>query len=85
MTELAIISPILGPRQKPLKDFYSRKEAAAYLTSIGYRIAPKTLANLAQNDNAGKGPSFERIGWGMVRYARVALDEWAAARTVRVA
>lgn len=85
MTELAIISPVVGPRQKPLKDFYSRKEAAAYLTERGYRIAPQTLANLAKNENQGNGPAFERIGWGRVRYARIDLDEWSARKTVRVA
>lgn len=85
MTELAIISPVLGPRQKPLKDFYSRKEAAAYLTANGYPIAPQTLANFASNENRLNGPAFERIGWGNVRYARVDLDEWAARKTVKIA
>lgn len=85
MTELAIISPVLGPRQKPLKDYYSRKEAALYLTERGHRITAKTLANKAQNSNEGRGPPFERLDWGLVRYARIDLDEWAAKRTVRVA
>lgn len=85
MTELAIISPVMGPRQKPLKDFYSRKEAAAYLTERGHKIAPQTLANWAAHENAGKGPAFERCGWSSVRYARVDLDEWSAQRTKRIA
>lgn len=82
--DLAIISPVLGPRARPLKDFYSRKEAALYLTSIGYGIAAKTLENMANNNNKGKGPPFDRIGWGSVRYARADLDAWAKARTTRV-
>lgn len=84
MSELAIISPVMGPRQKPLKEYYSRKEAAAYLTERGYRIAPQTLANLAKNENQGKGPSFERLGWCNVRYARADLDAWLRSRIVRV-
>lgn len=82
--DLAIISPVLGPRAKPLKEFYSRKEAALYLTSIGHPISAKTLQNKADNNNAGGGPPFDRIGWGSVRYARADLDAWAKARTTRV-
>ncbi len=82
--DLAIISPVLGPRAKPLKEFYSRKESALYLCSIGYQIAEKTLKNMASNNNEGKGPPFDRIGWGSVRYARADLDAWARARTTRV-
>lgn len=83
-SDLAIIFPVLGARARPLKDFYSRKESAIYLTSIGYPIAAKTLENMANNNNKGKGPPFDRIGWGSVRYARADLDAWAKARTVRV-
>lgn len=83
-SDLAIISPVLGPRAKPLKEFYSRKEAALYLTSIGHPITETTLRNKASNSNAGNGPPFDRIGWGSVRYARSDLDAWAKARTTRV-
>lgn len=82
--ELSIISPVVAARAKPLKDFYSRKEAAIYLTAIGYKITAKTLTNLASNNNEGKGPPFDRLGWGSVRYGRGDLDAWAKARTVRV-
>lgn len=82
--DLAIISPVLGPRQRPLKDFYSRKEAALYLTSIGHPISVQTLHNKASNGNAGSGPPFDRTGWGSVRYARADLENWAAKRTTRV-
>lgn len=83
-SDLAIISPVLGPRARPLKEFYDRKEAALYLSSIGQRITAATLRNLASNNNAGKGPPFDRIGWGSVRYSRADLDAWAKARTTRV-
>jgi hypothetical protein len=82
--DLAIISPVLGPRQAPLKDYYSRKEAARYLTSIGHPIEAKTLANLASNNNEGGGPPFDRVGWGSVRYSRADLDAWAKGRTARI-
>ena len=84
VSDLAIISPVLGPRPKPLKEFYSRKEAALYLTSIGHSISDGRLRNLASNNNAGGGPPFDRISWGSVRYARADLDAWAKARTTRV-
>ena len=83
-SDLAIISPVLGPRAKPVKEFYDRKEAARYLTEIGQPITPKTLENMASNSNEGKGPPFDRIGWRAVRYARADLDAWAKARTTRV-
>lgn len=84
MTDLATTLPLASSRAKPQKDWLSRKEAAIYLTSIGCRIAPKTLENLAANNNAGKGPAFTRNGWKMVQYKRGDLDLWAAARMTRV-
>lgn len=83
-SDLAILTPSPGPRPKPLKDFYSRKEAAAYLSSIGHPISSGRLRNLASNNNAGGGPPFDRISWGSVRYARADLEAWARARTTRV-
>jgi hypothetical protein len=82
--DLAIISPVLGPRQKPLQDYYNRKEAARYLTDNGLPISVQTLANMASNNNKGKGPPFDRVAWGMVRYRREDLDKWSRARTVRI-
>lgn len=58
----------------------SRKEAAAYLTKLGYTISPQTLAHMAANNNARKGPSFIKIGWSQVKYRRSALDTWAKAQ-----
>lgn len=57
---------------------FTRKQAAAYLTSIGCRIAATTLAKLAANDNAGKGPRFKRWRWRTVSYTKTDLDQWAA-------
>jgi hypothetical protein len=82
--DLAILSPAATPRAKPLKDYYSRKEAALYLTSIGHPISVQTLCNKASNNNSGSGPPFDRTGWGSVRYARADLEAWARARTTRV-
>jgi hypothetical protein len=71
-------------RAKPPKDWLSRKEAAIYLSSIGCRISPRTLDNLAANNNAGKGPPFKRFRWNRVQYMRVNLDAWAKAECVEV-
>ena len=65
-------------------DKMSRKQAAAYLTSLGTRLSEKTLANLASNNNAGKGPSFTRSGWRTLYYFKADLDAWHKGRTVKV-
>lgn len=62
----------------------TRKEAANYLTSLGYRLSAKSLANLASNDNALKGPPFYRYGWRTIRYDREDLQKWFEARVKRV-
>jgi len=54
-----------------------RKDAAAYLTSIGCPISPATLEKLASNDNAGGGPRFVRMRWRTVRYRKDDLADWA--------
>ena len=58
----------------------SRKEAARHLTSLGYTIAPQTLAEMASNNNAGKGPPFVKFGWSQVKYRKSELDNWAKSR-----
>ena len=58
----------------------NRKEAARYLNSLGYTIAPQTLARMASNGNAEKGPPFVKFGWSQVKYRRCELDVWAKAR-----
>jgi hypothetical protein len=73
-----------APASKPVKDWMSRKEAAAYLTRIGYPIAPKTLANMAANNNAGNGPAYLRARWRVVQYRRADLDLWVNREMVRV-
>lgn len=82
MTNLATTLPI--PRAKPEKDWLSRKEAAIYLTRLGCKIAPQTLAKYASNQNARRGPSYTRVGWKMVQYRREDLETWARLRMVRV-
>lgn len=67
------------------KLWLSRKEAAAFLTRSGYRISPKTLANMAANNNAGHGPSFTRYSWRNISYNRLELLQWVERQTVRVA
>jgi hypothetical protein len=67
------------------KQQFSRKEAARYLTLLGYRISPKTLQNLASNSNAGNGPAFTRVGWNHpVTYDRADLDTWARKRMTKI-
>jgi len=54
-----------------------RKEAAAFLTSHGYRTAPATLAKLAC---VGGGPPFESFGRRPL-YRETELLKWAQARS----
>ena len=76
-----------APLQTALKrdhDHFTRKEAAHYLTTKGCPISAATLAGMASNDNAGKGPPFTRFRWKRVIYLRKDLDEWMAKQTTRV-
>ena len=63
---------------KTAAEWLTRKEAAAYLTSIGCSIAAKTLANLACRHGGQAGPPYVARGWRTVRYRRADLDDWAA-------
>lgn len=65
-------------------DWLSRKEAALFLQYIGLPIEPKTLANLASNNNALHGPPFTRFSWKAVRYRVEDLRSWAEAKQSRV-
>ncbi len=65
-------------------DYLTRKESAAFLRTIGCKIAPQTLANMAAHNNAGKGPRFTRMGWNSVLYHKDDLRRWAANRKVVV-
>jgi hypothetical protein len=66
------------------QEFLGRKECANYLTALGIDIAPKTLSNLAANNNGGNGPPFIRTRWSKVYYRRTDVDEWAKAQTVHI-
>ena len=68
----------------PKKEWFSRKEASAYLESIGCPLAANTLAKMAENDNEGGGPPFTRIRWRIVRYRRTDLDAWVDKVSVRI-
>lgn len=67
------------------KQFLSRKEAARFLTSIGYPISDRTLERMANNNNAGNGPPYKRYRWRTVSYDRQDLIAWAEKNTTRVA
>ena len=54
-----------------------RQQAAAFLTTHGYRIAPATLAKLA---SMGGGPIFESFGRRPL-YREPDLLAWAQSRT----
>jgi hypothetical protein len=69
---------------QPEKEWLSRKEAARYLLRFGVKLTPKTLANLASNQNAGNGPSFTRDGWKTVQYRPCDLEAWAKARRTEI-
>jgi len=62
----------------------TRKEAAAFLTRIGCPISVWTLAQMAVNNNAGKGPAFTRTGWKTLRYEPADLRAWAEKKITRV-
>ena len=55
----------------------SRKEAADFLTNLGYKTAPATLAKLA---SIGGGPVFESFGRKPL-YKPADLLNWAQARS----
>jgi hypothetical protein len=67
-----------------IKEHLSRKQAAAYLCSLGFNIAPKTLANLAYRSNRGDGPPYTRFRSKTV-YARGELEAWARRHAQRIA
>jgi hypothetical protein len=62
----------------------TRKEAAAFLGTIGCPISHRTLANMAAKDNAMGGPPFQRVRRKIVRYQRDDLVRWAQQSSVRV-
>lgn len=65
-------------------EWLTRKEASRFLSRIGCPVSVATLAGMAANNNAGKGPAFTRTGWRTVRYQPADLRAWANGRTTRV-
>ena len=62
----------------------SRKEAAAYLETIGCpRISVRSLEKWAANNNAGKGPPFTKMR-SVIGYQREDLDQWAWREAKRI-
>ena len=58
------------------RQYLDRREASGFLTSLGLRVAPATLAKYA---TLGGGPAMRH--WGrMVIYDTASLVEWANAK-----
>lgn len=68
----------------PPEVWLTRKAAAHYLRLKGFAMTETTLARMASNNNAGKGPAFTRFGWKTVKYLKDDLDAWSEARKARV-
>jgi hypothetical protein len=62
---------------QPTEPRLNRKEAADFLTKLGYRTAPATLAKLA---SIGGGPIFESFGRKPL-YTPSNLLAWVAAKS----
>lgn len=58
------------------EQFLSRKEAARYLTEMGFPISWRTLANLVSR---GGGPKF-RLWGDIAQYRPDDLERWALGR-----
>ena len=58
------------------KQYHDRREAAEFLTGLGLRVAPATLAKYA---TVGGGPIMRKYGRAVV-YETTALMEWANAK-----
>jgi hypothetical protein len=63
-------------------DRLNRKEAAAYLSKMGYPVAPRTLARLA---TMRKGPPYVRFMHRTVLYEKAVLEAWAKSQMTEVA
>ena len=60
--------------------WFSRKQAAAHLRSLGYPVAARTLASMA---NKGKGPPYTLFMHRIASYDRAELEAWAQANSKR--
>lgn len=63
----------------------SRKEVAQLLATLGYRVSPERLSNMANNNNAGNGPPYFRFGPKTIRYREDEVRAWLEKRMERVA
>ena len=68
--------PVLHYGSNLEKRWLRRKEAAEYLTNLGYPVSDKTLATMASR---GDGPEFRHFG-RKVLYEPALLVEWAESR-----
>lgn len=66
------------------QQFFTRKQAAAYLHSLGLFLSAGTLKNYATHENAGRGPPFTRYRGFKVVYAKADLETWARKQVVRI-
>jgi hypothetical protein len=60
---------------QPVPERLGRKEASAFLTALGFRVAPKTLAMIASRGHR-TGPAFQKFN-GKVLYEKADLLAWA--------
>jgi hypothetical protein len=67
----------------PADRWLTRKEAARFLSGLGYIISAKSLSNMSARDSAGRGPAFHRAGRNIV-YLETDLRAWAHSRIKRV-
>lgn len=63
------------------KGWRNRKEAAQFLTDLGYPCTAKHLEHLAVRK---KGPPYTKTGWRLVHYQENDLRQWAEANIERV-
>ena len=80
-------APVIQPPQFRAvhpEDWLNRKDAARFLSAIGYPTTPRVLEKLASNNNAGHGPPFTQFRWSRVAYQVKDLIEWGRANSRRV-
>jgi hypothetical protein len=60
--------------EQPIPERLGRKEASAFLTALGYPVAPKTLAMIASRGHR-TGPAYRKFN-GRVVYEKSDLIAW---------
>lgn len=66
------------------RDWLPRKKAAMLLAALGCPVSWRTLQKWGEDDNAGNGPPYTRLGHKIIRYHRNDLVEWANKKAKRV-